>query len=479
MSSFCLSPDFFQVENLLDENDQTCDLRKDNANTEKVVKSLNQVIKEAVDENRGLSNGNYDTLLRALYHTEQQLHNFEIRYGLGKSLYALLNIVQPIDRTGEQIGYLVASFALIFRCSDYYKLLCYDSIGSKLIPLLIDTCGLCLDGRIMAKYSPGMILATVTKILGMFCRLDERINHTLGNENLLYRLVDIIRNDISPSARVDGILAISVLALDDENRFFLSNSSDAMDGFIQIGEIDFDVTRNAALAVFSNISKLSDTHTQLAKYPGMFDLLLKFLVSEDGESESRAAGTIRNLSSSEGVRSKIVYHERFSILSALSLLMIGKNNDTAAERSAEAIKNLSFSADSIVQEALLNYPELLRSLGIAAYSDSEHIRSCVSTALSSFSNWCYHLMSSHERFIDILVDASMVPPSYFVDGYAYKISSSFLTQAIKPENKRSMLKNSRVLHGLTQLSRSKDAGARVNSKKAIDILASNKYINLY
>lgn len=62
---------------------------------------------------------------------------------------------------------------------------------------------MCLYGKVVKEHSPELILAIVTKILGIFCKLGETRWLMVGNENLLNGLVDIIDRKISANARVD------------------------------------------------------------------------------------------------------------------------------------------------------------------------------------------------------------------------------------------------------------------------------------
>mmetsp|Transcript_39247 Transcript_39247/g.76643 ORF Transcript_39247/g.76643 Transcript_39247/m.76643 type:complete len:136 (-) Transcript_39247:252-659(-) len=88
---------------------------------------------------------------------------------------------------------------------------------------------MCLYGKVVKEHPPELILAIVTKILGIFCKLGETRRLMAGNENVLNNLVDIIVCKISANARVDTIWAVSILALNNENRLILLRRPNIID----------------------------------------------------------------------------------------------------------------------------------------------------------------------------------------------------------------------------------------------------------
>lgn len=436
------------------------------------TKELVYVIQEAVSENHGLSNDEYDDLLKSLYHQDQERHNIAIKAGLGKKIYKLLYVVLPNDDTGEQVGYLITAFALLFQCSDEYKLSCFSSIGQKLIPLLLDVCDMCLQGKVVPKHSPELILATVTKILGIFCKLAETRKVMASNNDFLNTLVDIIDSKVSADARVYAVWSISVLALDHDSRLLLTQHPDIMDTLIEASEIDDPTTKKEISAAILNMSAMAEAHTRLAQHDGFLKLLHKFLITI-GDPQIRAAGTIRNLASNEGARYEIVFFDKGAMLSALCFTMIGSKNEVASSRAAGAIKNLSFSNDSCVQYAMMDHPRFLRSVGRAISSQFENVRTYACLALINFCNHCRHPMKSHNTLLTILADASVALNSYS-DVVANRVSSAFLAQALQQENLMSMVKKQGILEGITLLSESKNPEARANATKTLELLTSSK-----
>eukprot|EP00588_Corethron_pennatum_P013312 CAMPEP_0194271996 /NCGR_PEP_ID=MMETSP0169-20130528/5664_1 /TAXON_ID=218684 /ORGANISM="Corethron pennatum, Strain L29A3" /LENGTH=553 /DNA_ID=CAMNT_0039014529 /DNA_START=368 /DNA_END=2029 /DNA_ORIENTATION=- len=436
------------------------------------IKQLIRVIKEAVGENHGLSNEEYDELLKALNHQDMERHNHAVKSGLAKALYRLLDVILPNDDTGEQVGYLVTAFALLFQCGDDFKLVCYDQVGRQLIPLLLHTCEMCLYGKVVKEHSPELILATVTKILGIFCKLGETRRLMAGNENLLNGLVDIIDCKISADARVDAIWAVSILALDDENRLILSRHPDIIDALIEAAEIDHEMTKNEISAAILNISAVSEAHTPLARHPGFLRLVHRLLMTA-GEPQVRAAGIIRNIASSEGARAELVSFDNGSVLAALCYAMIRSANETAAARAAGAVKNMSFTSDPAVQQAMLAHPEFLKSIGRASHSDSENVRSYASVALKNFAECCQHPMPSHPVYLDVLVEAAAGLPDAH-DAHAEKISASFLIQASRPENVAPCVQHRGLPEALARLSARPEVESRANGTKSLEMLASTQ-----
>mmetsp|Transcript_28230 Transcript_28230/g.64582 ORF Transcript_28230/g.64582 Transcript_28230/m.64582 type:complete len:510 (-) Transcript_28230:422-1951(-) len=465
MRSFCCFDPGFPPPNTIEKDGRVS------------IRSLIRTVKEATQANQGLSEEEYDEILKALHHKDQETHNLEVRSGLAKYLYKLLDIVLPRDKSGEQVGYLITAFALFLQCTDEYKHLFYRSIGDDLLHTLLSACDMCLSGSITEKHSSNLILATTTKVLGIFCKIEEIRNKIVRNREFRNTLVDIIYSTMSQDARIYAIWSISILALNDENRLILTNHRDVVDALIRASDIDDDpITDKEISAALLNLSALSKCHTRLAKHPGFLKVMVKFLRLE-GETQFRAAGTIRNLASSEGARPTIVNHDEGSIIGSVCDIMIGSDNEKASARAAGAIKNMSFSNNSKVQKAMLNYPELLKSLEKATSSKDEKIRSYAAIALSSFADCCHYPMASHEILLGTLVSAAMIPRSYLGNGYAYILSSAYLLQAMHPKNVKVMAKNQGILEGLSSLLSSEDSEAMVNAKKVIDILSFSEKDN--
>jgi len=346
------------------------------------VKELIHIIKEAVTENNGLSNHEYDELLKALYHQDIERHNQEVKAGLAKYLFKLLEVILPHDTTGEQVGYIVTAFALVLECSDKHKIFCYKTIGRQLIPLLLATCDMCMFGKVVKEHSPELILATTTKILGTFCKLSEMWKLMAGNVDLLNTLVDVIDCNISPDARVYAIGAISVLALDDESRLTLATHPDIIDTLIEASKVKHELTWKKISAAILNISAVTDAHDHLAERPGFLKLLYKHLTSS-GDPQMRAAGTLRNIASSEAARWEIVVYSSGAMLTALSTIVLKSNNETLRSRAAGAIKNLSGSYDFNLQKMLLAHPHFMKSITVASKSRSENVRPYACAALAN------------------------------------------------------------------------------------------------
>jgi len=57
-----------------------------------------------VRDGNGLSNDEYDELLKSLYHQDIERHNQEVKTGLAKALFKLLEVVLPNDETGNRWG---------------------------------------------------------------------------------------------------------------------------------------------------------------------------------------------------------------------------------------------------------------------------------------------------------------------------------------------------------------------------------------
>jgi len=436
------------------------------------VKELIHVIKDAVRDGNGLSNDEYDELLKSLYHQDIERHNQEVKTGLAKALFKLLEVVLPNDETGEQVGYLVTAFALVFQCSNQYKLFCYNSIGRQLIPLLLQTCDMCIFGKVVREHSPELILATVTKILGMFCKLSDTRKLMAGDDDFLDSLVDIIDCKISPDARVYAIWAVSILALDDESRLTLATHPDIIDTLIEAAKVKHEMTRKEISAAILNISAMTGAHTLLAERPGFLGLVHRLLTGS-GDPQVRAAGTVRNIASSEGARSFLVDHDGGALLAALCALMRGSRNETLAARAAGAVKNLSASARPDVRAALLAHPEFLGSVGAAAAGRTGNVRNYATVALANLAECCHHPDGAHPQLLEILVAAAAASLDDDGDEYARRISGAYLAQASRPENVMPMVRNKGIVEGMSRLSSCGEAEARTNATRTLEKLASN------
>mmetsp|Transcript_3762 Transcript_3762/g.7000 ORF Transcript_3762/g.7000 Transcript_3762/m.7000 type:complete len:571 (-) Transcript_3762:162-1874(-) len=241
-----------------------------------------------------------------------------------------------MPKTDVKIRKACIDLELVYRCSDECRADSFETIGHKLVPLLLKITKHCANGSI--KHSPEMIIKRTVKILGYFALLENARAALVQHPGLLDTLIKVINSDVSMTSRIDSIWMIANLAFTDSLRGEIAQHPCLISTLMCASyEKNKEISSETA-AAFMNLSAATENRSLMANNSELVRILC-FLVTEGGDARSRATGTLKNLASAPENRERLLSYDNAIILDALAHTAVDTTDDKAAFRASGALKN--------------------------------------------------------------------------------------------------------------------------------------------
>eukprot|EP00588_Corethron_pennatum_P013374 CAMPEP_0194280578 /NCGR_PEP_ID=MMETSP0169-20130528/17968_1 /TAXON_ID=218684 /ORGANISM="Corethron pennatum, Strain L29A3" /LENGTH=725 /DNA_ID=CAMNT_0039025351 /DNA_START=144 /DNA_END=2321 /DNA_ORIENTATION=+ len=303
--------------------------------TEKLRRIAEGLI-EAASANTIFSHFEYCELHREVDHNDEVKHDDEVEAGIATALSATLEVLLRMSKTDVKIRKASIDLELVYRCSDECRADSFETIGHKLVPLLLKITKHCANGAI--KHSPEMIIKRTVKILGYFALLENARASLVQHPGLLDTLIKVINSDVSMTSRIDSIWMIANLAFTDSLRGEIAQHPCLISTLMCASyEKNKEISSETA-AAFMNLSAATENRTLMANNSELVRILC-FLVTEGGDARSRATGTLKNLASAPENRERLLSYDNAIILDALAHTAVDTMDDKAAFRASGALKN--------------------------------------------------------------------------------------------------------------------------------------------